>query len=80
MNRRYSRWQRSWQIVGAAALASSLALGAFAYWGLYTSAGNRAYDEVDALYPAAAGALGLVLLAFALVALWLQRRAGRQRP
>src|SRR4051812_31044283 len=56
MNSIISRRQRVWQIVGAAALASSVALGAFAYWGLYTSAGHRAYDEMDALYPAAAGA------------------------
>jgi hypothetical protein len=76
MNSGHSRRQCAWQIIGAVALVSSLALGTFAYWGLYTPAGRHAYDEMDALYPAAAGALGLIMLAFALLAWWLQRRAG----
>jgi hypothetical protein len=51
--------------VGAACLA-------FAYWGLKTPAGRRAYDEMAGIIPMAAGLLGVMLCVVAL-ALWLWR-------
>lgn len=57
-------------------IAAAVALIGFAYWGQYTVAGHRAFDEMDALYPFAAGVLGLVLtIVAALTAWWAGRRA-----
>jgi len=51
--------------------------GVFAWWGLFTAAGQRRYDEMDALYPALAGIAAAVLLiaGTALVALSLRKRS-----
>jgi len=46
----------------------------FAWWGQYTLAGRHAYDEMDGLYPFAAGALGLLLTMLAALSAWLGTR------
>jgi hypothetical protein len=49
---------------------------AFAYWGLKTPAGRRAFDEMAGIIPMAAGLVGAVFCVVAL-ALWLWRLFGR---
>lgn len=55
-----------------------LALAVFGWWGIYTAAGMRRYDEMDGLIPFFAGVAGLFLLALAgivaLIAAWRSRR------
>lgn len=55
-------------------LVAAMALILFAWWGQYTAAGHRAYDEMDALYPFAAGILGLMLTMVAALVAWLGTR------
>lgn len=58
-------------------IAIAAALIAFAWWGQYAAAGRRAFDEMDGLYPVAAGVLGVLLaVAAALAGRWAAR-AGR---
>ena len=42
-------------------LAVAASCLAFAYWGLATPAGRRAYDEMDGIIPAFAGMLAVML-------------------
>lgn len=59
-------------------VVAAVPLGIFAWWGQYTPAGRRAFDEMDGLYPLAAGVLTLLLTgAAALVGIWARRQAGR---
>lgn len=59
---------------------AGLVLAAFGWWGVYTPAGMHRYDEMDGIIPAAAGFLGIVLLAAAAcVALLAWWRASRRR-
>ena len=55
-----------------------LALAVFGWWGIYTAAGMRRYDEMDGLIPFFAGVAGLFLLVLAgiaaLFAAWRSRR------
>jgi len=58
-------------------VAAAVPLIGFAWWGQYTVAGHRAFDEMDALYPFSAGVLGVLLtVVAALAAWWTGRRAG----
>ena len=62
------------RILVVALVIASVPLILFAWWGQYTVAGHRAYDEMDALYPFAAGALGLMLTLAAALTAWLATR------
>jgi hypothetical protein len=62
------------RIVVMALVVAAVPLILFAWWGQYTIAGHRAYDEMDGLYPFAAGALGLTLTIVAALAAWLATR------
>jgi len=53
-------------------LAAALACLAFAYWGLATPAGRRAYDEMAGMIPMAAALAG-ALFALAAVVIWIVR-------
>lgn len=57
------------------------ALVVFGWWGIYTAAGMRRYDEMDGLIPFFAGVAGLFLLAVAVIValfvLWRSRRKPR---
>lgn len=57
------------------------ALAVFGWWGIYTAAGMRRYDEMDGLIPFFGGVAGLFLLAVAatvaLFAIWRSRRKPR---
>jgi len=53
-------------------LVVAAALFAFAYWGLKTPEGRRAYDEMAGIIPMAAGLAGVVLIVAA-AAIWLWR-------
>ena len=57
-------------------LAAALLIG-FAYWGQYTDAGHRAFDEMDGIYPFVAGPLGTLLAAAAALTGWLGSRRSR---
>ncbi|HEU4561730.1 MAG TPA: hypothetical protein VFS20_28150 [Longimicrobium sp.] len=54
------------------------ALAVFGWWGIYTAAGMRRYDEMDGLIPFFGGVAGLFLLGLAgivaLFAAWRSRR------
>lgn len=56
----------------------ALALGCevFAYWGLNTVAGQKAFDEMAGMIPFAAGVVGFL---FAFVALFAWRRYNTKR-
>ena len=60
-------------------IAAAAALVAFAWWGQYAAAGRRAFDEMDGLYPFAAGVLGVLLTVAAALAAWWMARRGRPR-
>lgn len=62
------------RLVVLALVATAVPLILFAWWGQYTVAGHRAYDEMDGLYPFGAGALGLLLTLAAALAAWLATR------
>jgi hypothetical protein len=51
----------------------ALASEAFAWWGLTTTSGRRAFDEMAGMIPLAAGAIGVVFALAALVAWWRVR-------
>jgi hypothetical protein len=57
------------------------ALAVFGWWGIYTAAGMRRFDEMDGLIPFFAGVAGLFLLSvaaiIALFAVWRSRRKPR---
>jgi hypothetical protein len=42
-------------------------LGVFGWWGLFTRAGQRRFDEMDGLYPFIAGIVGIVVIVAAIV-------------
>jgi len=62
------------RVLATLCIVAALPLVAFAWWGQYTAAGHRAFDEMDGLYPFAAGALGLLLTMVAALAAWLASR------
>ena len=53
-------------------LSAAVALGAFAWWGMFTAGGRRRFDEMDGLYPFFAGVAAGVLALVAAV-LWVVR-------
>jgi len=64
-------------VTGLAMLGLALAL--FGWWGVFTAAGGRHFDEMDGLIPFFAGVAGLALLAIAaIVALIAWRRRSRR--
>jgi hypothetical protein len=54
--------QWAWSLMLAA-----VALGSFFYWGAFTLAGNRRFDEMDGIIPYAAGLLAVILALVAAV-------------
>ncbi|MBL8698516.1 MAG: hypothetical protein JNK67_09090 [Alphaproteobacteria bacterium] len=71
MRRCLGRW-------AAGLAAAAIGLAAFSWWGLFTVAGNRRFDEMDGLYPAGAGLLAAALLFASAVLVLLAWR--RRRP
>lgn len=47
-----------------------LACEAFAYWGLKTASGRRAFDEMAGIIPLAVGVLGALFVVAAAFVLW----------
>ena len=52
---------------------------AFAWWGLATPAGRRAYDEMDGIIPLTAMPAGLLLIVAGVALLWWIRQRERLR-
>ncbi|MCX6603314.1 MAG: hypothetical protein NTV52_06950 [Acidobacteria bacterium] len=48
-------------------MLAAVALGSFFYWGAFTLAGNRRFDEMDGIIPYAAGLLAVILALVAAV-------------
>ncbi len=69
--------------IAAALAVIGLALVVFGWWGIYTAAGMRRYDEMDGLIPFFAGVagVGLIVIAgmIALFAVWRSRRRSAVR-
>ena len=63
------------QRIAKALLLLALGLGVFAWWGLSTSAGARAFDEMDGLIPFFAGVLGVALVICASLLWWFAKRS-----
>ena len=55
-------------------LVAGAACELFAYWGITTVPGRRAFDEMAGMIPLAAAPLGLVLMAAAVALWWYSRR------
>jgi uncharacterized membrane protein len=55
----------------------ALACAAFAYWGLRTVAGRRAFDEMAGMVPLGAGVVGAILAFCAVVTWWLSRHSAK---
>jgi hypothetical protein len=53
-------------VVAIVLAAIGLGLGVFAWWGINTRAGNRAFDEMAGMIPFFAGVAGGVLVVIAL--------------
>jgi hypothetical protein len=60
-------------------VAAAIACEIFAYWGLNTVAGRRAFDEMAGIIPMAAGALGVPLALGAGYLWWRSRRNAARR-
>ena len=59
--------------VSVALAITSAALGAFCWWGLFTTAGQRRFDEMDGMYPFFAG-VAAAIMAVSAAALFLMLR------
>ncbi len=60
--------------LGRILFAAAAALGLFAWWGIYTPAGNRAFDEMAGMIPFFAGIAAGMLAAAAALCLLIARR------
>jgi uncharacterized protein (DUF697 family) len=60
-------------------LILAVACEVFAYWGMNTVAGRRAFDEMAGIIPFAAGVFGGLLAACAVLAWWYARRTRARR-
>lgn len=67
------------RLAAFALIVAALGCAAFAWWGVQTPAGRRAFDEMDGIIPLAAVPLGILLLAAGLALLWRHRRRGTGR-
>jgi len=61
------------RLLTALLLIASVLCVAFAYWGLKTTAGRAAFDEMAGMIPLGVGVLGIVFALGALVLWWLSR-------
>jgi hypothetical protein len=61
-----------------ALLVIALPLEVFAYWGLFTEAGGRAFDEMAGLFPFYAGLLGAGLALCGALLWWVAARRARR--
>ena len=68
------------KIATVALAVAGAALGGFGWWGIYTAAGMRRYDEMDGLIPFFAGVAGLFLLAVAAVVALFAMGRSRRKP
>ena len=57
-------------------LVAGAALCSFGYWGMFTFSGNRAYDEMDGIYPffALLGGSIMIIAAIAMFLIALRRK------
>jgi heme/copper-type cytochrome/quinol oxidase subunit 2 len=59
--------------VPAIILIVALALTGYGYWGAFTDAGNKVYDEMDAYYPFFMLAGGVILFIIWLIIILVRR-------
>ncbi|MEO6541526.1 MAG: hypothetical protein ABIN74_11060 [Ferruginibacter sp.] len=65
------------KIASCIILIASLALMIYGYWGAFTTAGNKVYDEMDGYYPFFMLLGGVVLFIVFFVLLFISNRRGR---
>jgi hypothetical protein len=63
------------RLVSVCLLILAIACGAFAYWGIFTPSGARAFDEMDGMIPFFVGLASGPLILAAAICWWLARRA-----
>jgi len=56
----------------------SLALIAYGYWGAFTSAGNKVYDEMDGYYPFFMLLVGALMLITTVIVVLIKKRKMRK--
>jgi len=59
--------------------AASAACVAFGYWGMFTQAGQRRFDEMDGIIPFASAVFGAVLAVGGGIAWYIARRTSKAR-
>ena len=65
------------RITSIACFAASILLLVFGAWGIFSTSGQHAFDEMAGIVPFAAVLLSPILAIVALIAWWLPRRAER---
>lgn len=71
--------QRTLAVASTVLALLGVTLGVFGWWGLYTTAGSRHFDEMAGLIPFFAGIAGAItLLAATLLAIWRYLLASRK--
>lgn len=59
-------------------LILALALTGYGYWGAFTTAGNKVYDEMDGFYPFFIMIAGVVLLVVFLIMIIVMKRKAKR--
>jgi heme/copper-type cytochrome/quinol oxidase subunit 2 len=57
---------------------AALTLAGYGYWGAFTSAGNKVYDEMDAYYPFFMLIGGVILFILWLIIILLRKRRAKR--
>lgn len=65
------------RLVSACFLGLAMFCGLFAYWGMFTTSGSQAFDEMAGMIPFFVGIASAPLFLSAAITWWLARRAGR---
>jgi len=65
------------RLTSIACFATSILLLVFGAWGIFSTSGQHAFDEMAGIVPFAAIVLSPVLAIVALIAWWFARRAER---
>ena len=71
---RGARWTLNMRVLPWILLLLAVCCWVFSYWGLNTTAGRRAFDEMAGIIPFVAGPIGIILALAAGIMWWWTRR------